>query len=419
VNAGVSPKFAIRGAVCALLFALSLGRYWIGYDPSRIVPQRPEGFKLAHNIAADGQFANPFSTLNTGPSAHLAPAFPFFLAVLIKALGAGAAGAYAFKISAVLTLALLLALFPLISEVLGLGLLNGAIAALLWLVVKVPESPYWEGIYASLLVALAICCYRKYLETSTPDIRLTALLGCVMGMLILLIPSCMPVLAGYVVFALWKHQRAFIQPRHLILVIAPALIVLPWIIRNYVVFDRIVPVRDNLGLELSVSNSDCAAFSLEANIQSGCFMVSHPDASLAQAYKVLAMGEASYNHDRLRQAWQWIGENPGSFGTLCLERMLAFWIPDDSNPIGHLLQPGWRSGRLILDLTTGLSVIGLFIAFRRDGKTAAIFALWLCLFPLVYYVVQFDSRYRLPVMALTFLLGALPISALIAKMDLG
>jgi hypothetical protein len=58
-------------------------------------------------------------------------------------------------------------------------------------------------------------------------------------------------------------------------------------------------------------------------------------------------------------------------------------------------------------------VFGLFIAFRLDAKTAAICSLWLGLFPIIYYVVQFDSRYRLPIMPLTFLLGALPISTVI------
>jgi hypothetical protein len=34
----------------------------------------------------------------------------------------------------------------------------------------------------------------------------------------------------------------------------------------------------------------------------------------------------------------------------------------------------------------------------------------LVLFPLVYYVVQYEERYRYPVLWMTFLLGSLPIT---------
>ena len=36
--------------------------------------------------------------------------------------------------------------------------------------------------------------------------------------------------------------------------------------------------------------------------------------------------------------------------------------------------------------------------------------IWLAFFPLIYYVVQYEDRYRYPIMWITFLLGALPVS---------
>ena len=55
------------------LFVFALSRYWI-YDRTELVPHDPESFRLARSIAEEGRFANPFVALDTGPSAHLAPA---------------------------------------------------------------------------------------------------------------------------------------------------------------------------------------------------------------------------------------------------------------------------------------------------------------------------------------------------------
>src|SRR6266436_5504962 len=83
---------------CVTLFAISLVRYRISYDSTDKVFSAPESYRLAHNLTEKGQFANPFATLDTGPSAHMAPAFPAYLALLIRAFGGGSVGKYAIEL---------------------------------------------------------------------------------------------------------------------------------------------------------------------------------------------------------------------------------------------------------------------------------------------------------------------------------
>jgi hypothetical protein len=60
---------------------------------------------------------------------------------------------------------------------------------------------------------------------------------------------------------------------------------------------------------------------------------------------------------------------------------------------------------------TPLSVAGLFILYRRDILSWLVCLICLGLFPLIYYTVQYEYRYRYPILWVTFLLGSLPITA--------
>jgi hypothetical protein len=115
-----------------------------------------------------------------------------------------------------------------------------------------------------------------------------------------------------------------------IIILLPVVIVASWIIRNFLVFDRLILVRDNLGLELSVSNNDCAMFGIEQNIGSGCFDKVHPNANIDEARRVLANGEPKYNDLKLREALHSDNAHPARFLRLCALRVAAFWIAPTS-----------------------------------------------------------------------------------------
>jgi hypothetical protein len=127
--------------VCIALFFAALSRYWVSYVPTDSVIREPESFRLAHNLYDNGKFANPFPALDTGPSAHLSPVFPSFVALLMKVFADGSAGIYAIRLAATLVLSVQLALYPVFSGILGMGVINGVIGASIWILDKPRIAP--------------------------------------------------------------------------------------------------------------------------------------------------------------------------------------------------------------------------------------------------------------------------------------
>jgi len=394
---------------CALFFLTCLFRYWTPYDPNDSVRRMQESPRIALNLHEKGQFANPFFLVDTGPSAHVAPVFPVFLALLINVFGEGAAGIYAIKVMAAVIVAIQVALFPVFSSRLGMGELNGFIGACVWIAAKPRLEFNWEAHYAALLVAVTCCIYRWYLDRGPRGAGWVAwLLGFFMGLLVLTLPTFALVVAAWVGWEIWREKSAFITKFVLPMVLFPALIISPWLIRNHLVFHRLM-IRDDFGLELSQSNNDCAQFSNRKNLDSGCADKVHPNGSEKEARKVLEVGEAQYNDLRLREALRWIPSHPFRFIRLTGMRFVAFWLPTENGTI-HYAGSGRRLERVLIYLMTLLSMWGLLILYRRDIKSAAVCMSCLFFYPLVYYIVSFIDRYRYPIMWVTFLLGALPIT---------
>jgi hypothetical protein len=410
--------------VCLVLFAASLLRYHVSYDPTDAVPHDPESLRLAYNLYETGRFANPFVPLDTGSSAHLAPAFPGFLAFLMHAFGEGSVGITSIKWAAVIVLSLQVALFPVFSSALGMGELNGGIAALIWILAKVglaypPDRQAvvmfgWESFYAAALVAIGVCAFRLYVEASPRDsIRLSVVLGLGLAGLALTTPTTGVIFIGYFVWIAWTDRAVLLRKSNLILVLLPVLFVTPWLVRNYRVFHQVIIIRDNFGLEFSVSNNDCAMFGIQQNLESGCYAASHPNANIEEARKVLADGEPRYNERKLREADAWIERHPSHFLKLSALRFVAFWLPPASGGPYSLLGRGRRLERLAIYIMTLLAVPGWFFLLGRDPKSAALCAICFMCFPLVHYVIQYEYRYRYPILWVTFLLGALPASTLV------
>lgn len=396
---------------CVLIFFASLIRYHERYDPAESYSDYPESVQVAHHIFREGRFASPFAALDTGPSAHVAPVLPAIQALLMKAFGDKSTGMYAMRLLTVSVVSLQLALFPVFSRKLGMGSATGFIAAAMWIVAKLSVPYEWESVYAALLLAVACWCYRRYIEAAAKPTGNQWLLGGLVGLLVLTSPPTALIFIVWLAYDLYLSGAATFLKKALVpLVFLPLLIVAPWTIRNYLRFHRVIPVRDDLGLELSVSNNDCAQFSIYKNLSSGCFDKFHPNHNASEAAKVRAMGEVNYNDLRLREAESWIGSHPEAFVSLSATRFIAFWLPTQNGDVPDTR--GWRleRGILYIYLMTALSGAGLMTLYRRDVTSFVVCLPCLAAFPLVYYCVQFEDRYRYPIMWVTFLLGSLPIA---------
>jgi hypothetical protein len=398
-------------AACVLIFFASLIRYHERYEPRESYSDYPESVQVAHHIFREGRFASPFAALDTGPTAHVSPVVPAIQSLLMKMFGDQSTGMYAMRLLSVAVLSLQLALFPVFSRSLGMGSATGFIGAAIWIVAKLSVPYEWESLYAGLLLGVACCCYRRYMEASPKPAGNEWVLGGLIGLLVLTSPPTALIFIAWMAYDLYSSgAEAFLKRAFVPLILLPVVIVAPWTIRNYRVFHQVIPVRDDFGLELSVSNNNCADFSIYKNLSSGCFDKFHPNHNVGEAEKVRAMGEVKYDGLRLREAESWIDAHPKEFVGLSVLRFIAFWIPTQNGDVPEA--SGWRLARAILYiyLMTALSGTGLMMLHRRDIRSSIVCLSCLAAFPLVYYFVQFEDRYRYPIMWLTFLLGSLPIA---------
>lgn len=386
----------LRVFVGVLIFIAALYRYWP--MPAAIGPCGTgyESLELACSLAHKGAFADPFTPLPTGPSAHVAPLFPALVSGLVKWFGDGPAASNAVQWMATLTLALQLSLWPWAARRLGMGFLSGMIGALGWLAVGFILLPMWESPQVGLLVLLLAVCTRRILREKA-SAGFASMTGVLWGITFLFNP--VPVFA-YAALTVWALCLARIPRMHrLALVAVPLAILFPWLVRNYEVFHHPVLIRDNLGTELWSSNNPCATYSFRENRAANCFR--HPNESIDEAAQVRAKGEYEYNREKLREALAWMKNNPGKFADLTKQRFLAFWfyVPGGSYFAGrHIPVSIW-----IIWLAFPLSLAGLWLLFRTDRASAWICLAWLALFPPVYYFVEFIPRYRYPILWATFL----------------
>src|ERR1700736_4760169 len=85
--------------------------------------QAGEVARVSISVAQRGAFGDPYSSLPTGFTAHVAPAYVFLYATVAKLFGMGGAGEITLWSLNVVFIALQFALLPVLSHRLGLGVL--------------------------------------------------------------------------------------------------------------------------------------------------------------------------------------------------------------------------------------------------------------------------------------------------------
>jgi hypothetical protein len=380
---------------CSLIYAISPQGRPAFFD----LMHGAEVTRVAQTLALEGSFAHPYASLPTGPTAHTAPAYALLYASVMKTFGFGRTGAMVLWALNVGLLALQLALLPVLSERLGLGLLPGVLAAAFGVIVQPYRVlPEWESLLTGALMVTLCVLTLPYLEAPR-EWRHSFLLGMLWGIAILVNPECV-----LLMFA-WSHIAAIENApemlsrarRAMIFVVAGAAVAcLPWFVRNYQQFHAIFFIRDNLGLELATSNNACAGPTLLENINSGCYIRMHPNPNAAIAAEVIEKGEVRFNHDRLRQALAWIQSNPRAFAWLTARRFVRFWFPY-LNGYRYAIPTG---------VLTILSFVGLALMLRAHRRAALLFASTLLVYPFIHYLIQFEARFRYPIFWATLLPAA-------------
>ena len=345
---------------------------------------------VASNLAASGEFRDPFG-IPTGPSAHVAPVYAAILAFAVKIFVQPVDVTLAMVVVNALLYGFAAALLPSLSRCVygraGPGVAGGILlAASGWMM------PQWETALSSLVFLAATLAIF-----SGKPVRA----GLWSGACLLTNPSSLAALAALVLSA-GREDRAFWGRRFVIPVVGLALMLCaPWVIRNWVALGTPFFIRDNLGLELYISNQDRSSAELVTNWP---LWNLHPNQNPQEAKLVAAMGEGRYNQMRMRDAYDWIRTHPGQFLKLSAARAFYYWFPSRNE--------GWPA--LLYWIMTVLGIFGMWIS--RKNRLARSLTLAAIAYSATFTVISTHLRYRYPSLWISALLAGCGVVEIVARM---
>jgi 4-amino-4-deoxy-L-arabinose transferase-like glycosyltransferase len=354
--------------------------------------------RIASSIASGTGFSSPFIE-PSGPTAWLAPVYPGFVAVLFKLLGIYTKEAIVVAIvcNCLFSAATCLPLYYIAATIFSRSV--GWMAAILF--AFYPPSIWhatntvWD---TTLFTLLSMCLILWLIRISEVfNEKRAVFLGLFMGFLALV----NPVILAYYPFALgWiylKRAACNRNPYRLLVLVTfcTAVSISPWIIRNYVVFKRLM-LRSDFGVELKIGNSQAAWNALKDGHTTGLSM--HPTNSHDEMAAFLQWGEIDYSRRCFDDALQFIRNNPDKFFYMTLTRVSQFWLGTINEWKGNLRLGFSVSAikRFCHLLPLPFMVAGAIFALRNRLTVFPIFA-FLLLIPVVYYVTHVAERYRFPI----------------------
>lgn len=330
----------------------------------RVDPLRPltfmgyENVAIAVSIHAGHGYSSPFY-VPSGPSALLAPGYPFLIASVIHFVGIGpVASLVLIAINEVLSLLTVLVVMKAAHQFFGPRVANfsGLICAItpgMWL------APLWiwETSLSALILVSAIAVAPRLTWRRSSSIA--AGLGGALATLIN--PALLPSL---IAISTWSALQVRRVPWW---AIAAFLIALsPWPIRNAVKMHAFIPLRSSFTYELWIGNLPGATGELPRN--------QGPFSDPTEARLLMQAGELNYLRAKGSVALRSISSQPIAFARLTLKRFFLFW----------------RGKSLPMTIT---AMIGLFLLWNQR-RIFILFALPLLLYPLPYYITHADARYQ-------------------------
>src|ERR1700676_151271 len=362
-------------------FLLRLAVITIGHT-YRITPRRDhfqfgwEMGRLARSIAEGQGFSSP-TDLSTGPSAWAPPLYPYILAGVFKLFGVySALSAWVIlafnSIFAALTC---LTLYRIAERIYGISVARAA--AWTWAVfpyaIYWPVRVVWETSLTTFLLSLALLLTLRMAD-EPPRPRMWILFGLLWGMIVLTntaVVSMLPFCLLWLLYHLPRRPQQFLGAA--LCVLMAALVVSPWLVRNYQVFGKFILVRDNLPLEMYEANNEQSAGLWTRNEHPG----NNPDAMR----KFQELGELGFMAEKRQQVRQFIREHPGRFLWFTIERAIYFWIapPQATIVAGYDLMISRHTNFL---LAAVLAFAGLWLTIRNRKRGAFLLACFLLIYRL-------------------------------------
>ena len=403
-----------------VVFAFALRMAYFGRDLAPFPGSSQYGGEtgaVAAAIASGRGFSSPLPKMETGPTAWLAPVYPYLLAGIFKVFGI-------FTYKSLLSIRLLniafsaLTCWPICtSGRMAFGRSVGALSAWLWAILPdaifYPVAWVWDTALTGLCLTALFAATLKLRGSSRTGAWIGY--GALWAFSAMVNPCVLAVLPFLALWAIWPLRgrlRQAIMP-----VLAASLIfvagITPWTIRNYAVFHKFIPLRSNFGLELWLSNSPDVPDTFAGYL--------HPTEDPKEAAKYAQMTEIPYMEEKQSEALAFMRTHPRDTMRFFFRRFADNWLGvwDAPADLWKFMPPFMKLTLVWNCLFSLLSFVGALFAYRARSVAAAPFAFVMLMYPVVFYVTHTSGRYRYPIdpmMAiLTVFAFAYPLTQLIER----
>ena len=403
----ISSPWLIFGVALLLRLAFLFSRAHQVPDAAlAVVPFQNEVGSVAAALAHGQGFCCVFRQ-PTGPTAWLAPVYPFFLASIFRVFGSFTVAS--FYVAALFNCVLsALACLPLFYVGLRIGnRATAAAAGWLWAIfpsgILIPFEWIWDTSLSALLaISLLWATFRL---TDDPRRRNFILYGLFWGFCLLVNPAFGAVFPFMLVWIYFRVSSSRLRRLgNIVLVVCLAILVcLPWTVRNAVQFRRFIPIRSDFPFELWMGNNP---------IYDEHSRQTNRITRYEEAHRYSQLGETAFLEEKGRAAKEFVRAHPTLALQLAARRAVAMWMGTstpwqdfwrtDSNLVRFVL---FWNAVTILGVATGLAC--LFFVRRWFLLPLAAFPL---AFPLVYYLTQVSLRLRHPCDPILALLMALGVT---------
>jgi hypothetical protein len=335
--------------------------------------QRNEPARIAWALVTGHGYSSPWPSTPLVPTAQQPPGYPLLVAAIFSVFGT-------YSLASLWAAVVLNAAFAGLTaiSILAIGRRNfgvyvGVIAAWVWscwLYEAAVSIRLWENALSGLLLTSSLLLLPGV--AASPRASRWLLFGLLAGVAALTNTALLATFPFFWLW-LWLNSDGDVHARSHLLMLSVAMCVLvlvPWTIRNYVAFHRLIPVRDNLGLEFWLGN------------RVGAPDQAAPDFPLINPAEYNRLGEIKFMEEKRELGVQFVRQHPLQFLTLSLRRVRLFWT---------------EPPRSLWLWISGLAWIGAFVALRYKGTAAVPYFMVLLIFPLVYYVTHTFPTYRYPI----------------------
>ena len=392
-----NPWFVAALALAARLAYIAVMRTWVFSADHNHFGFGYETGSIARSIAIGKGFASPFRNVDTGPTAWIAPLYPYFCAAVFKLFGVftAASAIVILGTNCVMSAITVVPLHRIANRVFGRA--TAIATAWTWAVV-----PYfmawaagwvWEIAFSTFFV---VALLSLALDLPSGSLRRWLGFGALGGIAVLTNPALLTLLPIAALWAVWDScWRAVAFKRACLAGLMCIAVLSPWMVRNKVVLGKWVFIRDNFAFEFALGNYPGG---------SGMgWRGFHPAVNDRVMKEYAQTGEIGFLAARAHFPKTWATQHTAEFTQQTVHRFTAFW-DGTSQHWNKFADEIWTP--LPFFALSILALLGCLLASGNRIHFAVLAGLTCLLYPWPYYITYIQTRYRHAIEPLLVLFAA-------------